>query len=52
MVLDDGELRGDPEQLCDEFCLSDHVICCYPSHSTLSHHLHRLNPAQTSPCSP
>src|SRR5881227_3669196 len=49
MALDDAELRGDAEQLGDELCLSDHVIRSYPSHSTFSHHLHRFNPAESSP---
>src|SRR5436309_13350678 len=49
MALNDAELRGDAEQLGDELCLSDHVIRSYPSHSTFSHHLHRFNPAESSP---
>jgi hypothetical protein len=50
-ALNDRELGGDAEQLADELCLSDHVIGSYRSRSAFSHHLHRLNPAESSPCS-
>jgi hypothetical protein len=41
-------LRGDAEQLADEFHLGDHISFARPSHPTLSDHAHRLNATQGS----
>src|SRR6202034_4483626 len=45
-------LRGDAEQLTDEFHRGDHISFACPSHSALSYHAHRLNASQGPPRCP
>src|SRR3982751_4384868 len=43
-----GSLGSETEQLRHEFCFGHHVFLCYPSHSSLANHMHRLDPFQRS----
>src|SRR3982751_570828 len=43
-----GSLGSEAEQLRHEFGFGHHVFLCYPSHSSLANHMHRLDPFQRS----
>ena len=49
LALLSRSLRGDAEQLADEFHLGYHISFACPSHPPFSDHVHRLNATQGPP---